>query len=56
MAEGLPKQELDGLRKCTSTGRPCGTETFIERLKTLTGRDFSPKKRGPKPKPIKQGG
>jgi len=37
------------LRKHARTGRPLGSETFIERLEQLTGRVLRPRKPGPKP-------
>ena len=38
------------IRDCTLTGRPCGDEEFVRSIGSLTGRDFSRKKPGPKPK------
>ncbi len=38
------------LRESTFTGRPCGDEAFIRNLERSTGRDFTRKKPGPKPK------
>jgi len=36
------------VRKSTRTGRPLGSERFIDQLESLTGRSLRPKKRGPK--------
>jgi putative transposase len=38
------------IRDRTLTGRPCGDSTFVERMGELTNRDFTPRRRGPKPK------
>jgi putative transposase len=48
----LSKEEDDddvrALLKRTRTGRPCGSESFVERLEKLTGRTLKPQKPGPK--------
>lgn len=36
-------------RKHTRTGRPLGSDAFVERLEQLTGRILRPRKRGPRP-------
>ena len=38
------------LRQGERTGRPLGSDTWIERLEARTGRRLSPQKRGPKPR------
>ena len=38
------------LRKHTRTGRPLGSESFIDRAEEATGRDLRPHKRGRKPR------
>jgi hypothetical protein len=38
------------LREHTTTGRPCGSQHFLEHLSRLTGKDLIPKKRGRKPR------
>jgi len=38
------------LRQSETTGRPLGSERWIENLSALTGRQLKPKKRGPKRK------
>ena len=38
------------IRRRTTTGRPCGSQPFIERLESALSRCLRPKKRGPKPK------
>lgn len=38
------------MRKHARTGRPLGSESFIDRLEIRTGRVLRPKKPGPKPK------
>ncbi len=42
-------QPLSEIRKHTRTGRPLGSEAFIERLEQLTGRSLHLMKPGPKP-------
>jgi putative transposase len=41
---------VEAIRRHTSTGRPCGSPAFVERLETLLGRRLRPGKRGRKPK------
>ena len=36
------------LRQSETTGRPLGSEDWIEKLTAMTGREFKAKKRGPK--------
>jgi len=36
------------VRKSTRTGRPLGSERFMDQLEALTGRSLRPRKRGPK--------
>jgi putative transposase len=36
------------IRRQTHTGRPCGSQSFIERIETLLGRSVRPKRRGRK--------
>jgi putative transposase len=43
------EERYDHIRRHTHTGRPCGSETFLQRLEDLTGRALRPKPRGPKP-------
>lgn len=46
-----PAAESDGieaLRRCTQTGRPCGSMAFAEMLEQMLGRRLRPQKRGPK--------
>jgi len=47
----LSEGELAGreIRKATRTGRPLGSERFLDLLESLTGRSLRPRKRGPKP-------
>ncbi|MDL2260079.1 transposase [Deltaproteobacteria bacterium OttesenSCG-928-K17] len=46
--------DVELFRRHGRTGRPLGDETFISKLGEMCGRDLTPKKPGPKPKP--QGG
>jgi hypothetical protein len=45
-----PKFQL--IRQCTATGRPCGGEALVKEMEEKLNRDFTRKKRGPKPKVI----
>ncbi len=38
------------IRKHTRTGRPLGSEAFIDRAEEATGRELRPRRRGPRPK------
>jgi putative transposase len=51
LAEGECQAQTDAIRKCTKTGRPCGTESFLRTLELNTGRVLLPRKRG-RPKKI----
>ncbi|OVE74377.1 hypothetical protein BVX93_00100 [bacterium B13(2017)] len=42
--------EIKYIRKCYKTGKPCGEMKFFIKIKKITGKDFTPKKTGPKPK------
>jgi len=44
-------ETLDRIRSHTRTGRPCGSEDFIDKLERALGRTLRPAKPGPKPKP-----
>jgi putative transposase len=49
LEEGMKSEDgLDRIRLATRTGRPLGSDLFLERLEALTGRALRPKKRGPK--------
>ena len=51
LEEGLEEtDEQDKIRLATRTGRPLGTEEFIENLEELTGRRLRKQKPGRKPK------
>ena len=49
-AEGLADASCEYIRRCTYTGRPCGSGQFTRRLEAQLGRPLLPQKRGPKPK------
>ncbi|HTY61481.1 MAG TPA: transposase [Acidobacteriota bacterium] len=50
LLEGLGKaDEIDRIRVANRTGRPLGSDDFIQHLEKITGRSLFPKKRGPKP-------
>lgn len=46
----VPEEELKDLRRHSRTGRPLGSESFLERLEAMVGRVLKPQKRGPKSK------
>ncbi|MFM1919583.1 MAG: hypothetical protein RLZZ303_1217 [Candidatus Hydrogenedentota bacterium] len=48
-------EQLDRVRACTSSGRPCGSADFIRTLETQTKRTLQPKPRGRKKKPEESG-
>lgn len=48
LALDVQEAELLRLRKHTSTGRPLGSEAFVERLEELLGRFLRKRKPGPK--------
>lgn len=49
----MPDQKLDdAIRSSTRTGRPFGTESFIDRLETLVGQPLRPGKPGRPPKKL----
>lgn len=43
-------QDYNFIRHASKTGRPMGSDEFIERLEILTGRKLALKKRGPRPR------
>jgi len=43
-------EAYQSLRQAETTGRPVGSQAWIGKLETQTGRTLSPKKRGPKTK------
>jgi putative transposase len=50
LAGGLGEDELEALRRHARTGRPLGSEGFIEGLEARLGRRLKPGKRGRRPK------
>ena len=42
--------DITAIRHQTKTGRPCGSQPFIENLESALSRHLRPKKRGPKPR------
>lgn len=52
LALPLEIEEFNRLRRSTLTGRPCGSETFIEELEARLSRSLTSPLRGRKPKPI----
>lgn len=51
---GLAEAEADSIRRCERTGRPLGSEGFIERLEGRLGRTLKPQKPGRKRKTEEQ--
>src|SRR5262245_46376097 len=41
--------QLRAIREATSTGRPCGSEDFVNQLEGKLGRSLKPRRRGRKP-------
>jgi putative transposase len=52
LAAGEDMAMSDRLRRAESIGRPLGDRPFLERLAALSGRNFEPRRRGPKPKQL----
>lgn len=50
LAEGLEEEVYQRIRRCTYTGRPCGSGEFVRRLESQTGRTLAPQRRGRKPR------
>ena len=50
LAEQEQEVLIRKIEEHTKTGRPLGSEDFIEKLESLAGRPLRPKRRGPKPK------
>jgi len=44
------RESIEALRRCTRTGRPCGSDSFVRALEILSGRKLMPAKRGRHPK------
>lgn len=44
-----------GLRMSETSGRPLGSDAWLEALEAKTGRTLKPRKRGPKPKSLESG-
>lgn len=50
LAEGLGDAEADRLRRHERTGRPLGSDAFLDRLERRLARPLRPQKPGPKPR------
>ena len=46
----IRKEERAEMRKHEQTGRPLGSESFVESLENMLGRTLKPKRAGRKPK------
>jgi putative transposase len=56
LSTAVPECETKVLRQNTLTGRPAGSQDFLEKLEQITGRVLKGIKRGPKPRLICLGG
>jgi putative transposase len=52
LSEGAPAEDLDSLRRHERTGRPLGTDAFVDDLERALGRVLRPRSPGPAPKPL----
>ena len=50
LAKGMDEQALEQVRRFERTGRPAGSESFVEMVESTTGRSLKPRKPGPKPR------
>jgi putative transposase len=50
LQETVSDQDQQLMWRHENSGKPLGQERFIQRVEKLTGREFAPKKTGPKPK------
>jgi putative transposase len=50
LTAAIREEEIMELRRHERTGRPLGTESFVENLQTMLGRILKPKKAGRRPK------
>ncbi len=55
LAGGMPEAEERLIDQHLSTGRPLGTEAWLEQVAASTGRDLRRRKPGPKPKDRQEG-
>jgi putative transposase len=49
LTECASDKELEGIRRCSSTGRPAGDTSFLTKMEALTGRELRKRKPGPRP-------
>ncbi|MEZ5570309.1 MAG: transposase [Halioglobus sp.] len=49
LSVAVSSDERDGIRRFSTSGRPAGDASFVERIETLTGRALKKRKPGPKP-------
>jgi putative transposase len=45
LREGEAQSEADLIRRCTKTGRPCGSDQFLRALEVISGRILIPRRR-----------
>ena len=48
LSSDLPEEDYETIRRHERSGRPLGSEDFLDRLETLTSRLLRKKKPGPK--------
>jgi putative transposase len=46
LAESETQSQVERIRRCTKTGRPCGSDAFLRELERCTGRVLLPRKLG----------
>ena len=51
LAGNESEEAIQKIREATATGRACGSEDFIPRLESQSGRSLRPLKRGRRPRP-----
>jgi len=50
LALGAADENLGIMRRHERTGRPLGSQTFVENMEKMLGRDLTRRKPGPKPR------
>jgi putative transposase len=54
LTAAIREEEIREMRRHERTGRPLGSESFVEDLETMLGRILKPKKAGRRPKSEKE--
>ena len=50
LAGGMNEEDVEQIRMHSRTGRPLGSQRFVQRLERRLGRTLAPQRPGPKPK------